>query len=121
MQTRVKFEREKSEWHAVIPAYPGPKSDLQMMLGADHWLYLMAEGSSTVEVTVDTESFEGSDVLTRKEFGWKGDPQYEGATYWLASYRGLPYGFPIWLCDVTEFIFGELPESIYFKLNRASP
>jgi hypothetical protein len=114
-RAQIKFEREGSEWYAVIPEYPGPKEDLQMILGADHLLYIIAEGASQVELTFDTDPFEGSELLTRKAFGWQGDPEYEGATYWLESYRGLPYGFDLWLCDVTKFVFGDLPQTIYFQ------
>ena len=116
MSTRaqIKFEREGSDWYAVIPEYPGPKADLQMVLGADHLLYIIAEGASMVELTFDTVPFDGSELLVRKSLGWQGDRQYEGATYWLETYRGLPYGFEVWLCDVTIFVFGNLPEAIYF-------
>lgn len=115
MRAQIRFEREGSEWYAVIPAYPGPKGDLQMVLGADRLLYMIAQGASSVDVVFDTTNFDESELLSRKELGWQGDQTYEGATYWLEQYQGLPYGFDVWLCDVTKFVFGDLPEAIYFK------
>jgi hypothetical protein len=121
MRTHVTFEREGSEWYAVLPAYPGPKEDLQMILGADHLLYIIAQGASVVELIFDSEEYEGANLLRRKGLGWLGDREYEGATYWLADYNSVPYGFDVWLCDVTIFVFGELPGLIYFSCHSTKP
>ena len=121
MRTNVIFDREGGAWYAVIPAYPGPKADLQMTLGADHLLYIIAQGASRVELVFDTDVFEGSDLLTQTSLGWRGDREYDGATYWLETYQGVPYGFDLWLCGVTNFVFGKLPEKIYFICGEVRP
>jgi hypothetical protein len=114
MRTDIKFEREGGNWYAVIKDYQGPKSDLQMILGADRLLYIIAQGDVAVELTFDTTFFDGCDTLTRTAFGWLGDLENGGATYQLSSYQGVPYGFDLWLCEVTCFVFGEYPPALHF-------
>ena len=36
-------------------------------------------------------------------------------TYTLENYMGIPFSLDMWLCDVTLFVFGKFPETIYFK------
>lgn len=31
----------------------------------------------------------------------------------LESYKGIQINLEMWLCDVTKFVFGDFPKSIY--------
>jgi hypothetical protein len=39
----------------------------------------------------------------------------EGAWYRMEKYMGIRYDIDMWLCDVTKFVFGDFPKTIYFK------
>jgi hypothetical protein len=117
MKTRLKFTKEISGWYAVLPEWDGPKSDLKMVMGADTWLDLLCDGEWDVWLMISDESFKGANELIRIAFGCDvGDEIAEsGATYKIENYMGIPYDFKLWLCDVTEFVFGYFPEVIYYQ------
>lgn len=112
MTRTLKFEKDTlSQWFAVIPEWTGSRDDLQMVMGADVLLDIIAQGENNVEITFSTENFEGSDVLQ-----WiKDDTEIGGGYYYLNEYKGIIYQLNIWLCDVTKFVFGEMPKQIYFN------
>lgn len=96
-----------SRWFAVIPEWEGERDELEMVMGADTMLDIIAQGQDQVRLTLSTEPFEAYDyILTLKE------EIYEGGTYEL---KGRYVGFDIWLCHVTKFVFGEMPKVIYAK------
>ena len=103
-----KFYKEiDGRWFANVPEWEGEKDELEMVMGADTMLDIIAQGQDEVRVTLSTEPFEGHDyVLTLRE------EIYDGGTYGLV---GEHITFDIWLCHVTKFIFGELPKKIYIK------
>jgi len=85
-------------------------------MGADHFCDIMAEGGNEIFVTLSKEPFEGSDVLNFQKLGRLEGPEFgEGAWYLLQEYKGVDYKLEMWLCDVTKFVFGNLPEKIYFS------
>lgn len=104
------FNKETNgEWYVDLPDYPGAKADLQMVLGADTMLDIMAQGENVVRVTLGTEERGGLDALEfiRHE-------EAEGAWYLMKSYRGIEYNLEMWLCDVTAYVFnGEFPKTIW--------
>lgn len=96
-----------SRWFAVIPEWEGERDELEMVMGADTMLDIIAQGQDEVRLTLSTEPFEGYDyILTLKE------EIYEGGTYDL---KGRYVSFDIWLCHVTKFVFGEMPQVMYVK------
>jgi hypothetical protein len=113
----VKFYREPNgSWYVDLPEWTGPKSDLQMVLGADNLLEMISEGEAETMVRFSTESFDGADVLNFMHEGIPGDIFMGGGMYKLENYKGIKqYGFQLWLCDVTKFVFGNMPEKIYFR------
>jgi hypothetical protein len=116
MKKRFKFEKEGNDWFVVIPEWEGSKADLQMVMGADTFLDILCEGEWDIWVTLSTEPFEGSQVLERIGFGSIiGNYDVEdGAWYNLKSYRGIEFNLDMWLCEVTRYVFGNLPERIFF-------
>jgi len=113
----VKFYKESTGfWYIELPEWSGAKSDLQMVLGADTLLDIMAQGEAEVMVYFSTEPFNESNVLSWYAEGVDGDASHGGGMYKLSQYNGISYDLDMWLCDVTSFVFGgEMPDYIYFK------
>ena len=110
-----KFIRTGQEWYIDLPEYleqGGSIGDLQMVDGADKMLDLMAENESTVTLFISKEQFEGADILTLTE---KCDPYIGGGYYFMKEYEGQEINRTMWLCQVTEFVFGDIPQQIFVK------
>lgn len=111
-----RFYKDEYGWFIDLPNWEGEKYDLQMVAGADTFLDLLSQGENDVYVTLSTKPFENCEVLMFEHYGrleaWE---LGEGAWYVLNSYKGLDYDLKMWLCDVTKFVFGDLPDKIYFK------
>jgi hypothetical protein len=118
MEERIethRFYKEGTSWYIDLPAYleeGGSLGDLLMVAGADTMLDYMACGEKEVTVALSTAPFSGADVLELTE---KCDPSVGGAYYLLRYYEGKHLDQRMWLCGVTEYVFGYLPESIYVK------
>ena len=111
-----RFYRDEIGWFVDLPEWEGTKSDLQMVMGADMFLDILAQGENEVYVTLSTEPFEYCGVLDYIFPGRLEGPELgEGAWYSLREYMGLDFNLKMWLCDVTKFVFGDFPKQIYFK------
>ena len=116
MKRTLRFYKDSRDlWFADIPEWTGSIDDLQMVLGADNLLDIMAQGDSELKVLFSTEPFEGSHVMSWFRDGIGGDPSYGGGQYRLHQYLGIPYDLDLWLCDVTKFVFGNMPSLIFFS------
>ncbi len=114
MQTH-RFVKEPAGWYIDLPAYieqGGSKGDLAMIEGADTMLDIIAEGQTAVTITLDTEPFEGADLLKLTE---KCGPYIGGGYYLLRTWEGRDLMHNMWLCAVTEFVFGYLPERVFIR------
>ena len=98
-------------WYIDIPDWLGEKSELQMVSGADDMLNYMAEGNNKVRLMFSEEKIEGWDGLILKEL----TPEIGGGNYNLKEYRGIKLNLDMWLCGVTEYVFGRMPKTIYIK------
>ncbi|MBE7174203.1 MAG: hypothetical protein INR73_26750 [Williamsia sp.] len=110
-----KFIKTGNEWYIDLPEYieqGGSKGDLQMVEGADKMLDMMAENQSSVVINISKEQFEGADVLNLTE---KCDPYIGGGYYFLKYYQGREINQTMWLCQVTEFVFGDIPQQLFVK------
>lgn len=110
-----KFYKTGREWFIDLPEFleqGGSIGDLQMVDGADKMLDMMAEHNETVTVLVDREKFNGADLLILTE---KCDPYIGGGYYLMKEYQGQEINKTMWLCQVTEFVFGDIPPTIYVK------
>ncbi len=110
---KLKFEKEESgNWYVVLPDWQGEKEELQMVLGADTMLDIIAKGSDSVNIKFETEDFEASSCLKLvKEY----ENELSGADYFLNGWDDKELNLEIWLCDVTKIVFGNFPSNIYFK------
>lgn len=109
------YKENSGEWYIYLAEWEGDKSALQMVLGADTLLDIMAQGENKILVRFSTEGFPSADLLEWVNAGIPDDNSESGATYKLQSYNGIDYNFDVWLCDVTVFVFGEFPKYIYFS------
>ncbi len=103
------------QWFIDLPAYiagGGDKGDLQMVAGADTMLDVMAAGKDQVTIAMDTSPFNGADELILLEHC---DPILGGGFYLMPSFEDKKVDQQMWLCAVTEFVFGYMPEKIFVK------
>ena len=86
-----------------------------MVAGADTMLDIIAGGSSDCTLLVDESSFQGAEELKllNAYHGEHGD-------YILEYYRGEKTDHKMWLCPVIKYVFGHLPERIFFKGQKPS-
>ena len=110
-----RFYKDEHGWFVDIPEWEGDVWDLQMVSGADTFLDILSQGENEVYVTLSDKPFDGCEFLQFEHYGrleaWE---MGEGAWYILTSYKGISYSLRMWLCDVTKYVFGDLPNRIYF-------
>lgn len=110
-----RFVRENGEWYIDLPQYleqGGSKGDLQMVSGADTMLDIIAEEKDEVALAIDTKPFGGADELLLTE---RCDPILGGGYYHMKQFENKIVDKDLWLCDVTRFVFGDIPERIYVR------
>lgn len=108
----IKFKKEESgRWYAVLNDYKGSKDDLEMVEGADTMLDIIAQGETEVNLIVSTykPDYNNYTTLTLIEE----TPSIGGGKYLVDKLLNIEYNMIIWLCDVTRFVFKELPKTIY--------
>jgi hypothetical protein len=116
-----KFIKTGHEWFIDLPEYlaqGGTKEDLQMVEGADKMLDMMAGNSDNVTLRIAKEPFDNADLLVLTE---KCDPYIGGGYYLMKYYEGMEVNRSMWLCQVTEFVFGDLPEKIFVRKEPCQP
>lgn len=112
MIRKIKFYKEKTgEWFIDLPEWEGPKEDLGMVLGADDLLNILSEGEDFVYLQMGDEKFSGALQMVLIE---PGSFEMGGAWYLVPTIGGTDSSLKIWLCDVTKFVFGNFPETIWF-------
>lgn len=112
------FTKEPSGWYIELPDYiqqGGSKADLQMIDGADAMLDIMAAGESSISLIFDDKALEDADKVILLE---KCDPYIGGGNYIMPQWEGKTVDRRLWLCGVTEFVFGYIPETIFVKRNK---
>ena len=109
------FVKEGISWYIDLPLWTGDKADLQMVAGADTFLDFLSNNGDRVEMMA-SKNGEGDYSGILKKVNDR--PVGGGADYELIEYQNVTFpngGHPMWLCDVTKFVFGQLPDTIYFK------
>lgn len=123
MKKTFKFEKDPDgRWYIVLPEWDGERDELEMVGGADTMLDILAQGESPIFLELSTEEFDGADKLDLLakcsddyfELQGQGYPS-SGAFYQVSRLKQVEYDLPIWLCDVTKFVFGDFPKTIYIK------
>ena len=113
MEKRLKFIKMTSDgWYVQLPNYEGHVSDLQMVAGADTLCELIANDLTEITVTISDEPFENTNFSTKKfQLEFINSTGEEGANYRLESLQ-----LDVWLCNVTKYVFGEFPATIYIRV-----
>ena len=112
MIRKVKFYKEKSgRWYIDLPEWEGEKEDLEMVMGADELLNIVAEGEDFVYLEIGDEKFP---VAGQMVFIEVGSSEMEGCWYLIPTIGQIDFNLRIWLCDVTRFVFGKFPENNWF-------
>lgn len=103
----LKFYKELDKWYVYLKYWTGSKDDLEMVLGADTMLDILSEGNDSVNLCISSEEFEGYKYLLTKTHS-----ESDGYWYDLTSEH---INFPVWLCYVTTYIYGNFPDKIYIS------
>jgi hypothetical protein len=110
---RFKFYQEDDgRWYVDLPEWSGEKESLEMVQGADVLIDYLAEGKTSIELDMSDTYFNGASIM-KIIFECK---LSEGAYYLVEAYNDKELFHPLWLCDVTKFLFGRFPNKIYFNL-----
>ena len=113
-----KFIKTGRDWYIDLPEYiekGGTVGDLQMVDGADKMLDMMAGSENFVELYVSRDEFENADILILTE---KCDPYIGGGNYFMKKFEGNEINQTMWLCQVIEFVFGDIPTEIFVKREK---
>lgn len=110
------YKEETGRWYVDLPEWEGERAELEMVMGADSFLEILSQGENEVYVTLSDTEFPNAERLRLLDLGRiEGIELGSGAWYSLTSYKDIPYDIEMWLCDVTNFVFGGFPKVIYFK------
>lgn len=94
--------------------WTGSKEELEMVEGADTMLECMDENEGEVWLVLSDKVFTNADKL---EFIRHATEYGNGAFYRMTEYRQIRLDLDIWLCDVTKFVFGDFPKTIYLAVT----
>ena len=108
----IRFSRDNdlNAWFAEIPEWKGDRAELEMVMGADVLLEVLAQGGDYITIRMGDEPVIDKSTNT---FTLEFDREEAGGGYYKIKDHFLE--FEIWLCHVTKFVFGYLPKKIYCK------
>lgn len=108
---KINFCKLAGLWYAVLPDYTDDIGNLELIAGADKMCDILdIDGDGLIQAIV-------RDIPFPKE--------KLGRNFTLkaikSEHNGVNYNCPelnldIWLCDVTKYVFGKFPSTIYLKL-----
>ena len=103
-----RFYKDQDGWFIDLPNWIGSKGQLAMVQGADTFLDNISNHTHEVWVEMSTNPMEGNFYeLTKYQ------DLTDGAMY--KYYNDQDNLDVMWLCGVTEFVFGNMPEKIYCR------
>jgi hypothetical protein len=104
-----RFYKDSQGWFIDLPNWLGTKGQLAMVQGADTFLDTISQNLSEVWVEMSIEPLEGDWSYCLR----KTEDLTDGAMYQYINHKGQRD--TMWLCGVTEFVFGNMPEKIYCR------
>ena len=129
----ISFVKEQGIWYADLPEFLtmglGSRTNLMMVDGADTFLDLLGNGQKRVTLTVSTRPFKGYQTrMVKSGNGLNPDllerighaPVDYGAYYSVTEIHGKPFRHRLWLCPVTEYVFGCYPEEVFASVTNSS-
>lgn len=110
---KLNFIKLANRWYVHLPDYPGTTDDLEMVMGADVLCDLLdndVDGLLTVDIKTNVD-----DVPFYKYYtlDFVNSTHINGGEQDGANYRLREYKLNIWLCNVTKYVLGEFPATIY--------
>lgn len=99
-----------NKWYIDLPDWGGALDELEMVQGADTMLDKASGYTNECYLEMSDEPFEGADVIRLVS---DLSDSVGGGDYLMESYRGEDVNHAMWLCAVTEVVFGALPLVIY--------
>ncbi len=106
------YKESDNRWYVDLPEWTGSKEELELVAGADTMLEYMAQGENEVRLILSEEKFDNADTL---DFIRLATEIENGAFYKMEKYRGIELNLELWLCDVTKFVFGDFPKTIFIS------
>lgn len=107
----LSFQKINNKWYVVLPDWSGDFEDLEMVNGADDLLEALSQRLKKNLLTMNVWLAKPDIPCAHLK---KIHQDKNGATYQVE--HCLFYDNVIWLCNVTRFVFGDHPNSIYFKI-----
>ena len=113
MERKLVFVKLANKWFVHLPEYPGHPMDLEMVSGADTLCEMIDEyHNGFISVTISTKPMNGDEFATKfVVLDLKEHTDDIGATY---TRRDSDQ--EVWLCNVTKYVFGDFPETLYIRL-----
>lgn len=103
------YREEDGRWYINLPEYidgGGNKEDLEMVAGADVMLDILSKNKDRVDLHISTSENSYPYTLIKQD---------DNGNYLF--YDSIKeQNTPVWLCNVTTWVFGYYPEMIYLKL-----
>ena len=116
MEKKLNFVKLAGKWFVHLPDYPGHYSELEMVLGADVMCDMIDKfDTGHITVTVSDEPFDS--IFSTREYildfvnSTTSNGKQDGANYRMREYK-----LDVWLCNVTKYVFGEFPATIYIRV-----
>jgi len=120
------FVKDEGIWYADLPNFLeqglGTRANLMMVDGTDSFPDLLSQEGDAVTLKLSTQQFmcyhthmkkthRGLNHHLLNQIGHA--PVEYGPYYKVISLYGNTHNHEIWLCPVTEFVFGNYPDKIY--------
>lgn len=112
MIKNLNFVKLAGRWFAQIPDYEGDVADLTMVEGADVLCDMLDPSDGIIQAQLSNKPFEDL-VIPSSEYtlDFINSTGEEGANYKCREYK-----LDVWLCNVTKYVFGEFPATIYIRV-----
>lgn len=122
---QLRFYKDEEGWFVDLPSWQGSKEDLQMICGADTFLDKLSTEEQFYAGLNEHKQYVPKSRFIKKDeviLEIQQDPEvgYEVLQKVKTVEIGVWYtcltnGHLLWLCPVTEFVFGHYPDYLYFK------
>lgn len=103
-----RFYKDDDGWFIDLPNWIGTKGQLAMVEGADLFLDNISDHQSETHVEMSLQPMVGDYYELSKQ-----TDLYDGA--WYSYINDNDEVDAMWLCGVTEFVFGYMPDKIYCR------
>lgn len=115
MVKNLTFVKLAGSWFVQLPDYPGHYSELEMVEGAEVLCDMLDPSDGEINAIVSTEPFDDFSLSSEYTLDFVNSTISNGEQDG-ANYRCREYKLDVWLCNVTKYIFGEFPATIYIKV-----